>query len=107
MRKQAQYYEPMEVVTDSAEDESTFFLTIYILMGYDMGQTRNRRIKMLLIISMVLHGMCLVATVASWKGGCLFFTNACFEAHDRPGAVKSFLFSLYRPTLVGDLSVSS
>jgi hypothetical protein len=105
MRKQAQYYEPMEVVTDSAEDESTFFLTIYILMGYDMGQTRNRRIKMLLIISMVLHAMSLVATIASWKGGCLFFTNACFEAHDQPGNVKSFMYSFYRPTLAGDLSV--
>jgi hypothetical protein len=106
MRKD-QYYEPVQAATDDAEDESSFFLTIYILMGYDMGQTRNRRIKMLLIISLILHAMSLVATVASWKGGCMFFTNACFEAHDRPGAVKSFLFSFYRPTLAGDLSVSS
>jgi hypothetical protein len=60
--------------------------------------------KMLLTISLLLHAMSLVATIVSWKGGCLFFTNACFEAHDRPGAVKSFLFSFYRPTLAGDLS---
>ena len=104
MRK-AQYYEPVQAVTDDAEDENTFFLTIYILMGYDMGQSRNRRMKMLLTISLVLHAMSLVATVASWKGGCVFFTNACFEAHDRPDAVKSFLYSFYRPTLAGDLSV--
>jgi hypothetical protein len=60
---------------------------------------------MLLTISLILHAMSLVATIASWKGGCLFFTNACFEAHDRPGAVKSFLYSFYRPTFAGDLSV--
>ena len=102
--RRAQYYEPVQAVTDAAEDENTIFLTIYILMGYDMGQKRNGRIKMLLIVSLVLHAMSLVATIASWKGGCVFFTNACFEAHDRPGAVKSFLYSFYRPTLAGDLS---
>ena len=105
MRK-AQYYEPVQTVVAYAEDENSFFLTVYILMGYDMGQARNKRIKMLLILSLVLHMMSLVATVASWKGGCLFFTNACFEAHERPGAVKSFLYSFYRPTVAGDLSVS-
>jgi hypothetical protein len=76
-------------------------------MGYDMGQARNRRIRMLLILSLVLHVACLVATIVSWQGGCLFFTNACFEAHDRPGAVKSFLYSFYRPTMAGDVRVSS
>jgi hypothetical protein len=106
MRK-AQYYEPVQDAAEGAEDENSFFLTIYILMGYNMGQRRNRRIKMLLILSLILHAMSLIATIASWKGGCIFFTNACFEAHDRPGNVKSFLYSFYRPTLAGDLSVAA
>ena len=105
--RQAQYYEPVQDVADDTEDENTIFLTIYILMGYDMGQTRNRRIKMLLVISLLLHAISLIATIVSWKGGCLFFTNACFEAHDRPGAVKSFLYSFYRPTLAGDFSTAA
>ena len=103
MRK-AQYYEPVQAVVTYTEDENSFFLTIYILMGYEMGQARNRRIKMLLVISLLLHAMSLVATIVNWKGGCLFFTNACFEAHDRPHAVKSFLYSFYRPTITGDRS---
>ena len=103
MRK-AQCYEPVQAASEDAEDDNTFFLSIYILMGYDMGQARNRRMKMLLIISLVLHAMSLVATIVSWKGGCLFFTNACFEPHDRPGAVQSFLYYFYRPTLAGDVS---
>ena len=108
MRK-AQYYElqPAQAVTGDAEDENTFFLTIYILMGYDMGQKRNGRIKMLLGISLLVHLLSFIATMVSWQGGCLFVTSACYEAHDRPGAVKSFLYSFYRPTLAGDLSVSS
>jgi hypothetical protein len=103
MRK-GQCYEPVQVVTEYAEDDNKFFLTVYILMGYNMGQSRNSRIKMLLVISLILHAMSFVATLASWKGGCMFFTNACFEAHERPGAVKSFLYAFYRPTLAGDLS---
>ena len=104
MRKGQQYYEPVQAVVTYTEDENSFFLTIYILMGYEMGQARNRRIKMLLVISLLLHAVSLVATIVSWKGGCLFFTNACFEAHDRPHAVKSFLYSFYRPTVAGDVS---
>jgi len=106
MRKGQQYYEPVQAVVEYTEDENSFFFTIYILMGYDMGQTRNKRIKMLLTISLILHAMSLVATISSWKGGCVLFTNACFEAHDRPDAVKSFLYSFYRPTLAGDVSVA-
>ena len=101
-----QYYEPVQTVVAYAEDENNFFLIIYILMGYDMGQSRNRRIKMLLNISLALHAISLVATVVSWKGGCLFFTNACFEAHDRASSAKSFLYSFYRPTITGDVSVA-
>ena len=106
MRKGQQYYEPVQAVVEYTEDENSFFLTIYILMGYDMGQPRNKRIKMLLTISLILHAMSLVATIVSWRGGCVLLTNACFEAHDRPDAVKSFLYSFYRPTIAGDLSVS-
>jgi hypothetical protein len=105
MRKGQQYYEPVQAVIEYTEDENSFFLTIYILMGYDMGQPKNKRIKMLLTISLILHAISLVATVVSWQGGCLLFTNACFEAHDRPGAVKSFLYSFYRPTFAGDVNV--
>jgi hypothetical protein len=104
MRKGQQYYEPVQAVVEYTEDENSFFLTIYILMGYDMGQPRNKRIKMLLTISLILHALSLVATIVSWKGGCVLFTNACFEAHDRPDAVRSFMYSFYRPTIVGDKS---
>jgi hypothetical protein len=73
-----------------------------VLVGYDVGQPANKRIKMLLNISLLVHLFSLVATIVSWKGGCLLFTNACFEAHDRPQSTKSFIYSFYRPTITGD-----
>jgi hypothetical protein len=104
--RNGQYYQPVKSPVEYAEDENSFFLIIYILIGYDMGQKKNRRIKMLLIISLVLHATCLVATIASWKGGCLLFTNKCIQAHEREGAVRSFMYSFYRPTIAGDLTVA-
>lgn len=101
MRRSKQEYEYVAVV---AQDESSFFSVILILVGYDIGQTANRRVKMLLNISLLLHAASLVATLVSWKGGCLLFTNACFEAHDRPESTKSFMYSFYRPTITGDRS---
>lgn len=93
-----------EYVAVLPQDESSFSSVILILIGYDIGQSCNKRIKMLLNISLFLHFISLIATIVSWKGGCLFFTNACFEAHDRPESTKSFLYSFYRPTITGDRS---
>ena len=101
MRRSKQEYEYVAVV---AQDESSFFSIMLILVGYDIGQPANRRIKMLLNISLVVHAVSLIATLVSWRGGCLLFTNACFEAHDRPQSTKSFLYSFYRPTITGDRS---
>jgi hypothetical protein len=101
MRRSKQEYEYVAVV---AQDESSFFSIILILVGYDIGQPANRRVKMLLNISLVVHAVSLIATLVSWRGGCLLFTNACFEAHDRPQSTKSFLYSFYRPTITGDRS---
>jgi pimeloyl-ACP methyl ester carboxylesterase len=66
------YYEPVQAVVAYAEDENSFFLTIYILMGYDMGQARNSRMKMLLTVSLLLHAMSLVATIVAGRGGVCF-----------------------------------
>jgi hypothetical protein len=101
MRRSKQEYEYVAVV---AQDESSFFSVMLILVGYDIGQPANRRVKMLLNISLVVHAISLIATLVSWRGGCLLFTNACFEAHDRPQSTKSFLYSFYRPTITGDRS---
>ena len=95
-----------EYVAVVPQDESSFSSVILILVGYDIGQSSNKRIKMLLNISLFLHFISLIATLVSWKGGCLFFTNACFEAHDRPESTKSFLYSFYRPTITGDRSTA-
>ena len=100
MRHVTREYQYVAVV---AQDETTFFSSMMVLIGYDAGQTPNRRIKMLLNISLVVHAVSLLATIVSWKGGCLLFTNACFETHDTPHATKSFLYSFYRPTITGDL----
>jgi hypothetical protein len=101
MRRSKQEYEYVAVV---AQDENSFFSVMLILIGYDIGQPANRRIKMLLNISLLVHAVSLLATLVSWRGGCLLFTNACFEAHDRPQSTKSFLYSFYRPTITGDRS---
>jgi hypothetical protein len=101
MQRSKQQYDYVAVI---AQDESSFFSVVLVLAGYDIGQPANRRIKMLLNISLLLHAVSLIATVVSWKGGCLLFTNACFDAHDRPQATKSFLYSFYRPTITGDRS---
>ena len=96
-----QQYEYVAVVT---QDESSFFSFILILAGYDIGQQRNRRVKILLNIALVVHAISFAATIVSWKGGCLLVTNACLEAHDSPHTSKSFLYSFYRPTITGDRS---
>ena len=101
MQRSKQEYDYVAVI---AQDESSFFSIVLVLAGYDIGQPSNRRIKMLLNISLLIHAISLIATVVSWKGGCLLFTNACFEAHDRPQSTKSFLYSFYRPTITGDRS---
>jgi hypothetical protein len=99
MKRSSQEYEYVTVIS---QDESSFFSVFMVLVGYDVGQPANKRIKMLLNISLLLHLFSLVATIVSWKGGCLLFTNACFEAHDRPQSTKSFMYSFYRPTITGD-----
>ena len=101
MHRSKQEYDYVAVI---AQDESSFFSIVLVLAGYDIGQPANRRIKMLLNISLLVHAVSLIATIVSWKGGCLLFTNACFEAHDRPQSTKSFLYSFYRPTITGDRS---
>jgi hypothetical protein len=100
MRHVTREYQYVAVV---ATDENNFFSSMMVLIGYDVGQSPNKRIKMLLNISLLVHAVSLLATIVSWKGGCLLFTNACFEAHDTPHAKKSFLYSFYRPTITGDL----
>lgn len=99
MHRQNKSYEYVAVISP---DENSFFSIMLILVGYDIGQTSNKRVKMLLNISLFVHAISLAATIVSWKGGCLFFTNACFEAHDRPDTTKSFLYSFYRPTITGN-----
>jgi hypothetical protein len=100
MRRSIQQYEYVAVVT---QDGSSFFSFILILVGYDIGQPVNQRVKMLLNISLFVHFISFVATVVSWKGGCLLVTNACLEAHDSASYSKSFLYSFYRPTITGEV----
>jgi hypothetical protein len=100
MQRVNHQYQYVAVVT---QDESSFFSFILVLIGYDIGQPRNKRVKMLLNISLFVHAISFLATMVSWQGGCLLLTNVCFEAHNLH-ASKSFLYSFYRPTITGDRS---
>ena len=61
MKRSNQEYQYITVVPI---DESSFFTVILVLVGYDIGQPANRRIKMLLNLSLFLHLISLIAIFA-------------------------------------------